>query len=123
MKHSLHLYGTLGPACATKEKIRTMFLSGMTGMRLNLSHSNLDDCKDCLKDIRYFCSGWYRILLHRGEHLGYDHEWFLCTQTGHGDSFLDGGKFWQRNGISEITSCYNNFISERQERRQIFYTF
>ena len=39
MKHSLHLYGTLGPACATKEKIRTMFLSGMTGMRLNLSHS------------------------------------------------------------------------------------
>ena len=32
MKHSLHLYGTLGPACATKEKIRTMFLSGMTGM-------------------------------------------------------------------------------------------
>ncbi len=49
MKHSLHLYGTLGPACATKEKIRTMFLSGMTGMRLNLSHSNLDDCKDWLQ--------------------------------------------------------------------------
>ena len=36
-------------ACATKEKIRTMFLSGMTGMRLNLSHSNLDDCKDWLQ--------------------------------------------------------------------------
>lgn len=49
MKHSLHLYGTLGPACATKEKIRTMFLSGITGMRLNLSHSNLDDCKDWLQ--------------------------------------------------------------------------
>lgn len=26
-----------------------MFLSGMTGMRLNLSHSNLDDCKDWLQ--------------------------------------------------------------------------
>lgn len=32
-----------------KRKIRTMFLSGMTGMRLNLSHSNLDDCKDWLQ--------------------------------------------------------------------------
>lgn len=41
MKHSLHLYGTLGPACASKEKIQAMFLAGMTGMRLNLSHSNL----------------------------------------------------------------------------------
>ena len=46
MKHSLHLYGTLGPACASKEKIQAMFLAGMTGMRLNLSHSNLDDCED-----------------------------------------------------------------------------
>lgn len=49
MRHSLHLYGTLGPACASKEKIQAMFLSGMTGMRLNLSHSNLDDCKDWLQ--------------------------------------------------------------------------
>lgn len=49
MKHSLHLYGTLGPACASKEQIRTMFLSGMTGMRLNLSHGTLDDCKDWLQ--------------------------------------------------------------------------
>ena len=49
MKHSLHLYGTLGPSCASKEKIQSMFLSGMTGMRLNLSHSNLDDCQDWLQ--------------------------------------------------------------------------
>lgn len=37
-----------GPACHQR-KNRTMFLSGMTGMRLNLSHSNLDDCKDWLQ--------------------------------------------------------------------------
>ena len=49
MKHSLHLYGTLGPACATKETLYAMLLSGMTGMRLNLSHSNLDDCKNWLQ--------------------------------------------------------------------------
>ncbi len=49
MKHSLHLYGTLGPACASKEKIQAMFLAGMTGMRLNLSHSNLDDCENWLR--------------------------------------------------------------------------
>ena len=49
MKHSLHLYGTFGPACASKEKIQAMFLAGMTGMRLNLSHSNLDDCENWLR--------------------------------------------------------------------------
>jgi hypothetical protein len=63
MKHSLHLYGTLGPACATKEKIRTMFLSGMTGMRLNLSHSNLDDCKDWLQQYYEVSESFLNFLL------------------------------------------------------------
>lgn len=47
-KHSVHLYGTLGPACASEEMIRAMFLSGMTGMRINLSHTHLSACEGWL---------------------------------------------------------------------------
>lgn len=32
-----------------KKKYRQCFYAGMTGMRLNLSHSNLDDCEDWLQ--------------------------------------------------------------------------
>lgn len=41
----LNIYGTLGPSCYKKETIQKMFLLGMTGMRLNLSHVDLDDCE------------------------------------------------------------------------------
>ena len=37
----VEVYGTLGPACAEGEILREMFRSGMTGMRLNLSHVSL----------------------------------------------------------------------------------
>ena len=35
------LFGTLGPACQDLELLRHMFLAGMSGMRLNLSHAGL----------------------------------------------------------------------------------
>ena len=37
------LYGTLGPACANVDTLRTMFRAGMAGMRLNLSHGTLSE--------------------------------------------------------------------------------
>lgn len=37
------LYGTLGPACAREDTLRSMFAAGMCGMRLNLSHGTLAD--------------------------------------------------------------------------------
>lgn len=37
------LYGTLGPACAREDTLRSMFAAGMCGMRLNLSHGTLED--------------------------------------------------------------------------------
>ena len=42
----MDFYGTLGPACCTKEVLKEMFEVGMTGVRLNLSHSNLNECED-----------------------------------------------------------------------------
>lgn len=40
------IYGTFGPACAEKNILRDMIDAGMTGMRLNLSHTTLLDSKD-----------------------------------------------------------------------------
>ena len=37
----MDIYGTLGPACQNEELLTAMFESGMTGMRLNLSHTAL----------------------------------------------------------------------------------
>ncbi len=48
MKHSLKIYGTLGPACCDKNCLKQMLLAGMTGIRLNLSHKTLAECQDWL---------------------------------------------------------------------------
>ncbi len=37
------IFGTLGPACAQVNILEKMFLEGMTGMRLNLSHTGLKE--------------------------------------------------------------------------------
>ena len=52
---SLEIYGTLGPSCCTKEIIEKMLQSGMTGMRLNLSHCNLEDRKDWIDAFHQAC--------------------------------------------------------------------
>ena len=37
----VEIYATLGPACAKQEVLEQMFRAGLTGMRLNLSHTGL----------------------------------------------------------------------------------
>ena len=44
-----HIYGTFGPACGSQETLEAMFRAGMTGMRLNLSHCDLQDSADMLR--------------------------------------------------------------------------
>lgn len=51
MKTQIELYGTLGPADYTKETLRQLFQAGMTGIRLNLSHVNLEDCETWLQNL------------------------------------------------------------------------
>ena len=48
----IEIYGTLGPACDDEEILAGMFLEGMTGIRINLSHVMLKDCADSLHRIR-----------------------------------------------------------------------
>ena len=40
------IYGTFGPACSDRDTMANMFAAGMTGMRLNLSHTSLVDSAD-----------------------------------------------------------------------------
>ena len=41
---SLEYFGTIGPACAAPDILEELFAAGMTGVRLNLSHTSLDAC-------------------------------------------------------------------------------
>lgn len=46
------IYGTIGPACEKEEILIQMFQAGMTGMRINMSHSNLSHCKEWIQTIQ-----------------------------------------------------------------------
>ena len=49
----MEFYGTLGTSCEDSAVLERMFAAGMTGARLNLSHTTLSDCGALLKE-RYF---------------------------------------------------------------------
>ena len=44
----MDFYGTLGGACSSRAVLDALFAAGMTGARLNLSHTALTDCADLL---------------------------------------------------------------------------
>ena len=50
MKH-VKIYGTIGPACKDKEIIKQMFQEGMDGVRLNLSHSSLEEASALIESL------------------------------------------------------------------------
>lgn len=52
----LKIYGTLGPSCCTQEILEEMLISGMTGIRLNLSHCNLWDKKEWIDAFHQACT-------------------------------------------------------------------
>lgn len=45
---NVKIYGTLGPACGTREILKQMIDEGMDGARLNLSHSSLDESSELI---------------------------------------------------------------------------
>ena len=47
---SVKIYGTIGPACRDKEIMRQMFQEGMDGVRLNLSHTSLEEASALIED-------------------------------------------------------------------------
>lgn len=48
---NIKIYGTFGPSCYKKETLREMILAGMTGIRLNLSHTSLENSKEWIENL------------------------------------------------------------------------
>ncbi|MDO4960388.1 MAG: pyruvate kinase [Eubacteriales bacterium] len=48
----VEIYGTLGPKCADIEILGQMFRAGMTGIRVNMSHSSLEEAAPSLGLVR-----------------------------------------------------------------------
>ena len=45
------IYGTIGPACGDTETLKRMFREGMDGVRLNLSHTSLQETSDLIENL------------------------------------------------------------------------
>ena len=52
MSRSVEVYGTFGPACKEREILEEMIQCGMTGMRLNLSHTTLENSREYLDNYK-----------------------------------------------------------------------
>lgn len=51
-KMKTKIYGTIGPACQDVDTLVRLFEKGMTGVRINLSHSNLEEAAGWLGNVR-----------------------------------------------------------------------
>lgn len=49
MRKKVRIYGTLGPSCAERGILEKMIHEGMSGVRLNLSHSMLDEASPLIE--------------------------------------------------------------------------
>lgn len=47
----MKFYGTLGAACASRDTLSKLFQQGMSGVRLNLSHTSLAACAPLLETV------------------------------------------------------------------------
>lgn len=65
----IEIYGTIGPACAEEKKLEKMFRSGMTGIRLNLSHAELEECR-----------AWTNIIQAAAQAAGVQHKLLIDLQ-------------------------------------------
>lgn len=67
----MYYYGTLGPACAEEEILTEMFRAGMTGVRLNMSHGNLEEN-----------GHWLRLLANAANKCGIERPQILIDLCG-----------------------------------------
>ncbi len=56
---NINIYGTIGPACCDTDTLARLFEKGMTGIRINLSHSELREASGWLDNVRL---AWERYL-------------------------------------------------------------
>ncbi len=46
---STQIFATIGPACGDTDTLKSMIEAGMTGMRLNLSHTTLPESREYIE--------------------------------------------------------------------------
>ena len=51
----IRIYGTMGPSCEKQEVLERMLREGMTGIRVNLSHTTLEQSKERVESYRRAC--------------------------------------------------------------------
>lgn len=51
-ERTVRIYGTIGPACQSRDVLVKMFKEGMAGMRLNLSHSRLREAGEWIGQMK-----------------------------------------------------------------------
>ena len=52
----MEFYATLGDPCARRDILDKLFRAGMTGIRVNLSHTSLDKCAPLLEGLGISCA-------------------------------------------------------------------
>jgi len=70
----MQYYGTLGPACGSVDILVKMFEAGMTGVRMNMSHGNLDEN-----------GHWLELLFEAAEQYWAKKESQMAAGSGAGD--------------------------------------
>lgn len=53
--NKVRIYGTLGPSCTDNRTLKAMIEQGMSGVRLNLSHTMLEDASELVKAYHRAC--------------------------------------------------------------------
>lgn len=67
------IYGTIGPACCETDTLVRLFEKGMTGIRINLSHSNLKESADWIKNIHEAYARYQKSKESENEIAGKEH--------------------------------------------------
>lgn len=71
----MEFYATLGDPCAKRDILDQLFQTGMTGARLNMSHTSLSQCAPLLEELYWpaarkaGCQGAHLILDLQGPEL------------------------------------------------------
>lgn len=105
----MQYYGTLGPACADVDILAKMFLAGMTGIRLNLAHGDLETN-----------GHWLDLLKHAAERCGITPE-ILIDLRGPELRLgkMDSDIFLEENSVVWMTDESNMYDDGMSEQHRI----
>lgn len=122
----MQYYGTLGPSCGDEKILENMFCAGMTGIRLNLSHGDLDKSSHWLELLREAAmkagiKGAPQILIDlQGPELRLGRNGITCElESGETVQLVSMGAAGQMSGESIQTNLEKEAESEHREAAKL----